>query len=232
MKWIFFTLLLANVAFAAYLYQSESGHSPIGQQGIQSPVSDAPLIQLLSEKTGRSVREIEVEQVLANPIVEVAGVTDDNSIEKECQSLGPFEDLVAAQDIAERLNAVGVAVNLRAVDEETGEFDFRVVLPPLSSLQEAFRRLRELKSRDIDSYVISQGDDAQGISLGVFSTIEAAESHQANLAADGYETVIREIPRLYRGYWVFADRGVAFPEDQVTEFTGSTVGVRESSCLN
>lgn len=225
MKWIFYTLMAANIAFAAYLYLKEPGQVQVEQP----PRDDAPLIQLLSEKTGRSTREIEVEQVLANPISEVESGED-----RGCRSLGPFEDLMVAQDIAERLNAMGVGVNLRAVDEETGEFDFRLVLPPLSSLQEAFRRLRELKSREIDSYVISQGDDALGISLGVFSSRDAAEDHRVDLAGDGYETVIREIPRVYRGYWVFADRGVAFPLTRVDEIIArnSTIGIRESFCLN
>lgn len=224
MKWIFYSLILVNIVFAAYLYLQ-----PPGGAGYKSDVDEESSIQLLSERRGKSTRDIEVEEVLENPIV-VAEVEDS----LDCQGLGPFEDIVSAQDITERLNGMGVLVNLRAVDEETGEYDYRVVIPPVASLQEAFRRLRELKSQDIDSYVISQGEDAQGISLGVFSSQSAASDHQQTLADEGYETVIREIARVVRGYWVFADRDVAIPEDEIQRAinTNPSVSLTESACLN
>ena len=78
--------------------------------------------------------------------------------------------IVSARDVAERLKAIGYIVEMTAVDKPTGESDYRVVMPPLSSRQEVFRRHRELKSRGIDSFVITKGVDAQGISLGVFSS--------------------------------------------------------------
>ena len=159
---------------------------------------------------------------------------DDTSVvEDKCLALGAYTSLTSAQNMAERLTAVGVEVDLRAIDDPTGDYDYRVVLPPAASLQEAFRRLRELKSRNIDSYVITQGKNSLGISLGVFSSNSAAINHQQALAKDGYPADITEIPRLMRGYWIYArDHDERFPPGTTDEARVSGVEITELPCLN
>ena len=224
MKGIFYSLMVVNLAFLAYLSFRESEFAEPGRSSFEETS-----IQLLSERKGRSAREVEAEFILGNPIM--AAAEDEVS---DCESLGPFEDIVSAQDITERLNGAGFEVELQAVDEATAAFDYRVLIPPAASVQEAYRRLRELKSQDIDSYVMSQGEDSLGISLGVFPTKEAAVDHRGVLAKEGYETQIREIPRFVRGYWVFADRGVYFPSEEIERAAAAytTAELTETTCLN
>jgi hypothetical protein len=224
MKWIFLTLIAANVLY--FLYQTNV-EDPATVNTVPQDYPEARPIQLLSERTGQSDRDIEVEEVLENPIQGAA------TPETSCLGLGPFDNVLMAQNVAERYNTIGFPVELRAVDNPTGEFDYRVVMAPLPSLQEAFRRLRELKSRDIDSYVITQGEDAQGISLGVFSTEQAALVHQQRLDGEGYAVDIKEIPRVLRGYWIYGLEGGDFPatllESIRQEF--SSVEITETACL-
>ena len=96
---------------------------------------------------------------------------------------------------------------MKALDVITGENDYRVMMPRSASLQGAFRKLRELKSQGINSYVITQGEEALSISLGVFSTRVAADSLQSKLLSDGYEVVVSGIPRLSRQFWMFPLNG-------------------------
>jgi len=227
MKLIFYALLAANLIFLGYLVTREPDQS-VRISG-SPPLSEASTIHLLSEQSGVDVREIEVAEVLKNAVTVAPGVIEESA----CRGFGPFEDILVAQDVAERLNATGVAVMLNALDSPTGEFDYRVVIPPLPSLQEAFRRLRELKSRDIDSYVITQGEDAQVISLGVFPTEDAAMNHQEFLGERGYDVVIKQIPRLSRGYWIHAEQGSLVSEDvesMAAEFP--EVSLSETACIN
>ena len=79
------------------------------------------------------------------------------------------------------------------------------MIPPANSLQDAFRKLNELKAQEIDSYVITKGEDALGISLGVFSSLDAAQSIQGKLENVGYLADIVDIPRLAREFWVFSN---------------------------
>jgi hypothetical protein len=227
MKLIFYALLVANVLLLGNLVSLED--SVAVRVSSTLPVSDASTILLLSERSGVDERKIEVAEVLKNAVTVESQILE----EAACLGLGPFEDILVAQDIAERLNASGLAVTLNALDNTTGEFDYRVVIPPLPSLQEGFRRLRELKSRDIDSYVVTQGEDAQGISLGVFSTEEAALSHQDFLGERGYDVLIKQIPRFSRAYWIQAARGnldsgdLEFMADEFPE-----VSLSETACIN
>lgn len=226
MKWIFYSLLLVNIGYLSYqlLWPRES----IPAVGSTFAESENRIL-LLSERTGVSVREQEVTDVLENPMTVEKG--SQNQI---CRGLGPFQDILSAQDIAERLNASGFPIDMRAVDVPADGADYRVVMPPLPSLQDAFRRLRELKSRGIDSYVIAEGPDTQGISLGVFSSEVAARNQQEDLLAEGYETEIRVIDRVVRGFWLFAVEPRPFPPDILDEVSTaySDVNVAETACMN
>ena len=226
MKWIFFSLLLANLGYYGYQVLND-GDTPAVVTG--NFVEDENRILLLSEREERSDRTLEAEAVLENPI------TLEQAVQTEfCRRLGPFEDILSAQDVAERIDSAGFPTDLRAVDVSTGSADYRVFMPPLASLQEAFRRLRELKSRGIDSYVIADGADTQGISLGVFSSEVAARNHQEDLLAEGYETELRMIDRLVRGYWLFALEPRPFPANLLAEVLEdySDVNVTETACMN
>jgi hypothetical protein len=77
-----------------------------------------------------------------------------------------------------------------------------VYLPPLGSRQASLRQLRELQARKIDSYIITQGDLANGISLGIFPREDSAKSVIQRLRDAGYEAEFRALPRSHRRYWV------------------------------
>ncbi|MNE68159.1 Sporulation related domain protein [compost metagenome] len=90
---------------------------------------------------------------------------------------------------------------MQSVDA-AAEVDYWVYLPPLGSRQASLRQLRELQARKIDSYIITQGDLANGISLGIFPREESAKSVIQRLRDAGYEAQFRVLPRSHRRYWV------------------------------
>jgi len=239
MKWIFYSLLLANlVNMALNLWSQEAGGgSTIANAGnialktSSPPDSDfeqkGPRILLLSEAL-KSSNKSPGEMVLEQPTL-VAAADEFNS----CLGLGPFENVISVQAVAKRLKAIGYAVEMTAVDKRTGESDYMVVMPPLNSQQEAFRRLRELKSRGIDSSVITKGLDVQGISLGVFASNGAAEDYQQELIGLGYKARLEVLPRVNRGYWVQISQGM-FPEKLLLNVAAEfiEVEVTETGCMN
>jgi len=239
MKWIFYALMLANLAYLA-LNLSGEGASLVGAKdsaretatknavrwGAGYERKGNPSLLLLGdrERGNQSIPVAVVEQPT------LLAVADDLS---NCMGLGPFENLLQAQVFAERLTAIGHTVEMTAVDKPTGESDYRVVLPPLSSLQEVYRRHREFKSRGIDSFVITKGVNAQGISLGVFSSNSAAETHRQTLISLGYDVLVKVIPRVNRGYWVKIGQET-FPEALLSELDAELIGVKvtEIACMN
>lgn len=201
MKLIFLTLLLINIAFFGYHYFDLDGQS----DGVMKPgarlkqvaSSGVQAIYLLNENSNSEIRDQELEFIIKNPLRSEPSVQN-----KMCLGVGPFVDLFDGQSVAEQFKALGFDIELKAIDQLVGQSDYRIMIPPAPTLQDAFRKLRELKSQDIDSYVITQGKDALGISLGVFSSEGAAVSAKEKLEIDGYKSVMVEIPRLIREFWI------------------------------
>lgn len=237
MKWIFYTLLVVNLVYLASNLVAKArlavsgdikpgafNTSPSVATRLQDRGVSISLLSEAVEKGNQSTSELLPKQpTLVAPASDL----------KSCLGLGPFENVVSAQGIDGRLSAMGYNAKMTAVDTPTGEFDYRVMLPPASSTQEAFRRLREFKSRDIDSFAITKGDNARGISLGVFSSQGAAEDHRRVLVAQGYDVQVNPIPRVNRSYWIQINQGM-FPEELLSmvaiEF--NQVEVTETGCMN
>ena len=202
MRWIFLSLLLMNLGYFAWynFVATPPRAAPVPVR--RSAGTEIVLLEELAQAPARQFAE-----VVTNPIVQAEVVEDDASETAEvpatCTSIGPFPDLFAGWQTVDQLAALGITAEVKAVDQATGRHDYRVLLPPLPSLQEAFRKLRELKSRNIDSYVITEGQNALGISLGVFSAEERATRTRERLEKDGYQVEVVEIPRFHREYWIF-----------------------------
>src|SRR5690606_1236041 len=92
-----------------------------------------------------------------------------------CLYLGGFDDESMAAAVRQRLLSLDIASDIQGLDVAAG-IDYWVYLPPLVSRQASLRQLRELQSRNIDSYIITVRDLANAISLGIFSRKDSAES--------------------------------------------------------
>lgn len=90
---------------------------------------------------------------------------------------------------------------MQPVDATAGT-DYWVYLTPLASREASLRQLKELQARKIDSYIITQGDLVNGISLGIFPRTDSAESVMQRMRDAGYEPFMRELSRAHRDYWV------------------------------
>ena len=239
MNWICSSLLFANLTYVAFnLWGQEvnrvSATKNIGDRASKHASSRAsgfdgkgPRI-LLSPEISQSINKSFEAGVLKQPALVAAA----DGL-RPCVGLGPFENVISARKVAVRLQATGYLVEMTSVDTHTGESDYRVLMPPLSSQQDAFRRHRELKSRGINSFLITKGLDALGLSLGVFSSYGSAESYRLALAGLGYDVLLDVLPRVNRGYWVQISEGM-FPEELLLEVAAQFIDVEEAEtgCMN
>ena len=98
----------------------------------------------------------------------------------------PAETDVVARELAalaERLVALDLSAEIQPLDELLPGQDFRGLVDPAPSFEDAFRKLRELQIQDIYSYMITQGRYAFGISLGVYSPESTAFEAQQSMKA-------------------------------------------------
>lgn len=185
MRWLFMLLLVLNAFYFVWHQQQ----APLRAKEIPavSPAAESQReIRLLSELAPGTLR---------SPVVSTPQVAD------VCLFLGSFSEIERARALEQRLLSLDIQSNVETFDA-SGSIDFWVYLPPLASRQASLRQLRELQARRIDSYIITQGELANGISLGIFPRHDSAESVMQRLRAAGYEPRLRELVRSASSYWV------------------------------
>ncbi|MFU7351981.1 SPOR domain-containing protein [Pseudomonas paraeruginosa] len=196
MRWFFLFLLALNVFY--YVWHQQQ--SPLRAKEI------APLelykdgqknILLLAESDLAGKAHTERTQV---PTMPPAQAETPAGSESACLYLGGGGAEADARRLQQRL----LGLDIEAEVEARGEMsvDYWVYLPPLASREAALRQLKELQARNIDSYLIGEGALANGVSLGMFSARDSAESAQARLKTAGYEAELKELPRGQRDFWV------------------------------
>lgn len=188
MRWLFLLLLVLNAFYFVWNRQQvplqPKEVAPVAVSGVRQD------IQLLSESgVAPDVRPVAQERA--------ADV---------CMFLGSFPDRSGAAALEQRLLSLDIQSDVQ-VSEASGSVDFWVYLAPLASRQASLRQLRELQARRIDSYIITQGELANGISLGIFPRHDSAESVMQRLRAAGYEPRLRELARSVSSYWVRIEPG-------------------------
>lgn len=184
MRWMFLWLVVLNLFY--YVWHQQQAPLRVTEIAPLNLVQDAKRdIRLLSEASVRPRREAAIEQ----------------PAEAVCLFLGSFELMADASALEQRLLSLDIQSRVQNMDAAAG-MDYWVYLPPLASRQASLRQLRELQARKIDSYVITQGDLANGISLGIFPRSDSAQSVMQRLRDAGYEPSLRELTRAHRSYWV------------------------------
>jgi cell division septation protein DedD len=213
MRNLFFVLVLANLAFAAWhAWFSPAAISHRDRDG------DAPTIMLASEfplaegePATPAIVEAELEPLdaaappgpgdeTADSRAQVDATAADG--ERACVSVGPFRELSQAATAAANLRGAGFDPVQRA-----GEGDiwvgYWVYLAAIPSLADAETILARLKENGItEAYVIPSSDSGTLISLGVFTEVARAGSRLSAARELGYEATISDRTRRGTVYWV------------------------------
>tara|TARA_R110000868_G_scaffold333645_1_gene594423 strand:- start:73 stop:744 length:672 start_codon:yes stop_codon:yes gene_type:complete len=184
MRWMFLWLIVLNLFY--YVWHQQQAPLRVTEIAPLNLVQDSKRdIRLLSESNKAARREL----------VEV------KPAEAVCLFLGSFELMADASAVEQRLLSLDIQSRVQSMDAAAG-VDYWVYLLPLASRQASLRQLRELQARKIDSYIITQGDLANGISLGIFPRSDSAQSVMQRLRDAGYEPSLRELTRAHRSFWV------------------------------
>ena len=181
MRWVFILLIALNLL--VYVQHSQHGPVEVGQG-----MSSVGEISLLSE--------------LGDPAE--GGQLSDRDVEAACGILAGLEQESDALALRGRLLNLGIEARLEPVDTDAG-VDYWVYLPPSVSRQAAERQLKDLQASNVGSHIITDGALANGISLGIFSNIQAAEALQRRMKSLEYGVVVRELARTQRSYRLALD---------------------------
>jgi len=184
MRWSFLLLLVLNLFY--YVWHQQQAPLRVKEVLPLSPYRGA-------QQDIRLVSEAERPQVRAE--------SGEEEADAACLFLGGLEEEGAAHAVEQRLLSTDIKAAVEVLDAAVG-LDYWVYLAPLASRQASLRQLKELQARKMDSYIISQGDLVNGISLGIFPRSDSAQSVMQRLREAGYEPMLRELARAHRNYWV------------------------------
>ena len=209
MRWIILLLLIMNTGYFAWGTYQES-QSRYVKPVVSEPEKEQGKRLVLWSESGNNLPRSEL---LPEPVERSSRTSTELTPEGQCLVVGPFSSADKADDMQQRLFSLGVASRERS-DNETNEYDHWVHIPPLAGREAAIRLLRELQGQGIDSFVITQGELADGISLGLFSKEASANKVSSRLLQAGYETRIKRLARQPQTYWLEL---AAKQADKITE---------------
>jgi hypothetical protein len=175
------------------------------QQQTQASVADAePAKQAEQGKTESS--PVETTSVASS---ETAPAEKNRTVQAQatpagdlCYTLGPFSEMKTLRLVTREIKDYVVEASFRSREEQEQSM-FRVYLKPAGSKQEAKELTRQLASKNIrDYFIITEGVNKNGISLGYFSSKVRAYRHADRVRKLGFDAIAEPVFRTYTIYWL------------------------------
>lgn len=197
MRWVFLSLVCLNLLVMVWFWR-EQATVQVAEPRLEKAYAEGKRLILISELDSSDIE------------YKTKTKGSETDTEQRCYSVGPFKDENDAKFLGIRAEALGFNSDLRRL-ATGGSIEHWVHIPPLTDRQQSLQLLRELQGRGIDSYIITQGELAEGISLGLFRNQASADSLMAKMKGLGYSVIIKEVLRGEKELWL------EFP--QVTQLT-------------
>lgn len=214
MRWMVIGLALLNIGYLIwnwleYSHAQESRYQSNEQKNVTAEGVGGHIV-LLNERP-KVLTSVSEAVLASSPAVvnQVVASSEDSAAKADlmCMLLGPYQEVALGSMLHSRLLALGIRAKMAAV-EVAGDPEYWVYLRPEPTRELAIVKLKELQEKKIDSFIIPDGDIANGISLGVFDNKENAERYRQVIVELGHDGQVRANPRKYLENWV-----VIYPED-------------------
>jgi hypothetical protein len=196
---LFVLLGLANIALGAWLWlgQPYPARDPL-------PAADpgVPLLPLRSEvpQAAGSAAAPAVSASMAATAGDTLALDADN--ERRCVALGPF---ATPQDVRLARQALDAKVERSRVRQEQviESGSWWVYLPPASDRVQALASARLLADRHVSDYfVVSSGEQANSVSLGLFKDPDNARRRRDEVIAAGFPASMIQRAETVPAYWL------------------------------
>ncbi|GGJ09845.1 hypothetical protein [Halopseudomonas pertucinogena] len=190
MKYVFLTLLLLNILYALWQLQVVT---PTPEEGLHAPIAG---VESLSSIESRGQVEGREGAPQASEVPAVASAL--------CVTLGRFGSAVEAEKLRQRLLVLGVAAELKTREVVVGT-DYWLVMPVVGGERHAVLQLSALQEQGVDGFLISRGELAGQLSLGLFAREEYAQLRREQLRELGHEVDLHALSKTEQQYVVEVD---------------------------
>lgn len=179
MKYLFLSLLLLNILYALWQFQVRA---PVPSDGVGTPLLESQLSSVPSA-SGHA-----------------PGMPDE-PLASLCVTLGRFSSAGEAEQLRQRLLVLDIAAEVRAREAVVGT-DYWLAMPVTGGEQQAVMQLSALQERGLDSFLITRGEMAGQISLGVFSREDNAQLRREQLQEQGLEVHVHALSKTEQQFVV------------------------------
>ena len=119
-----------------------------------------------------------------------------------CYTLGPFKEMKTLRVVTREIKDFVVEASFRSKEEQEQTM-FRVLIRPVGSKGEAKALIRKLDSKNVrDHFILTEGPNKNGISLGYFSSKGRAYKHADRVRKLGFDAYAEPVFRSYTIYWL------------------------------
>lgn len=179
--------------------------------------ADVPPLVLLSERDSAQMQS-------TRRAASVATITPQAQY---CERIGEFESEEDANSLRARLAKYSTQVEVKAV-EQLQLRGYWVYLPQTGDREEALARARQLSAANVrDYYVVTEGENQNTISLGMFRDLENAEKRIAQVAKLGFSARRAERGDRVQRFWV-EYRAASASKNEVAAMRGMDALKRET----
>ena len=193
MRALFLLLVLLNLLYALWQLQDGVTDQALLEQAdstLASGLPDAAPAPRLPAAPAPAAAQVPVPEPAAGTVL--------------CVSLGSFTERGTAEQLRQRLLALGMASQVLA-KPVTGKAQYWLVLSVAGPRSAAVAKLGELQGRGIDSFLITEGPFAGHLSLGAFDIEDQARARLAQLRDAGYSARLESVDRSRSEYVVQVD---------------------------
>lgn len=219
MRWIFISLVIANLIVAGYYWHQ--GNQPVSTKdsSLQSrSEGKVASLTLLADSASKSLQRNSNQNKEGSADLVVSNALSNSAVATKgefCGSLGPISETKVLRQIEQRFIAIGVKPS-RENKQANTEPDYWVYIKPLISRRAALRKLKELKAQSRDSFIITDGELKHGLSLGLFTKQSSALNLQKEMASAGYDVAIKVVDRFKNEVWLnFSPSELELVADQI-----------------
>ncbi len=170
MKYCFLSLLLLNILYALWQLQ------------VRVPVSTESAVQL--------VEGVVQPRVTESPKAD----SGPRSTPALCVTLGRFDSIDEARQLRQRLLVLGVDAVVQAREVVVGT-DYWLVMPVTGGERHAVLQLSAMQEQGLDSFLITRGEMAGQLSLGVFAREDNAQLRREQLQVLGYDVGVHALSK-------------------------------------
>lgn len=231
MRWIFYTLIAINMAVAGYFLTKPLSVEPVvrelptntsslvllsefvsNQQSTDASGNESITASTATVKGTKDIGANPTEVASSKPVEKTmkpqpqtsAIEQDKRSSQKQlCYVLGPYKERLDARHAQARAEALGRNALIKVIDVPAeSPSEHWVHVPPRRSRSDALSVLRALQKRSIDSYVITEGELENGISLGLFRNKDSANKLKRQVSAYGYPVDIQVRNKTKKEHWL------------------------------